>query len=115
MIRQPPKSTLFPYTTLFRSREFLLNRLSRLGAQTANPLVSVGAGECRKIHAGDGAQEPSRLPVLLYRSPRADGLRAALDSAGVYAHRIHPIQIQRDTVVGLELAPCVIGDGSISG
>src|SRR3712207_7371664 len=27
MIRQPPKSTLFPYTTLFRSRERELERL----------------------------------------------------------------------------------------
>src|SRR5258708_19401329 len=29
MIRRPPRSTLFPYTTLFRSR-FLLNRSSDL-------------------------------------------------------------------------------------
>src|SRR5256885_7894842 len=26
MIRRPPRSTLFPYTTLFRSRWFTLNR-----------------------------------------------------------------------------------------
>src|SRR2546425_8231073 len=26
MIRRPPRSTLFPYTTLFRSREFRLQR-----------------------------------------------------------------------------------------
>src|SRR3712207_7961460 len=26
MIRRPPRSTLFPYTTLFRSKEFLANR-----------------------------------------------------------------------------------------
>src|SRR5258705_7948553 len=25
MIRRPPRSTLFPYTTLFRSKEFLMN------------------------------------------------------------------------------------------
>src|SRR3712207_8627179 len=36
MIRRPPRSTLFPYTTLFRSREFLetmreqVERLTRL-------------------------------------------------------------------------------------
>src|SRR5947208_13277137 len=28
MIRRPPRSTLFPYTTLFRSGEGLLDRLS---------------------------------------------------------------------------------------
>src|SRR3712207_8003648 len=27
MIRRPPRSTLFPYTTLFRSRNFLANDL----------------------------------------------------------------------------------------
>src|SRR3712207_8409109 len=31
MIRRPPRSTLFPYTTLFRS---LLQEVRRLGAQT---------------------------------------------------------------------------------
>src|SRR3712207_6909393 len=27
MIRRPPRSTLFPYTTLFRSRRYVLGRL----------------------------------------------------------------------------------------
>src|SRR5258708_27666305 len=30
MIRRPPRSTLFPYTTLFRSREFYFDRTKRL-------------------------------------------------------------------------------------
>src|SRR3712207_7279434 len=29
MIRRPPRSTLFPYTTLFRSRDVLLHRALR--------------------------------------------------------------------------------------
>src|SRR3712207_8681881 len=29
MIRRPPRSTLFPYTTLFRSRTALLRRIGR--------------------------------------------------------------------------------------
>src|SRR2546427_5788307 len=32
MIRRPPRSTLFPYTTLFRSRRVLLDRHAVLGA-----------------------------------------------------------------------------------
>src|SRR5437870_11015171 len=71
--------------------ELLLNRLPRLGAQAAHTLVRVVSGERRQIHAGDGAQEPSRLPFLLYRSPRSDGLRAALDGARVHAYRVYPI------------------------
>src|SRR5258707_1828706 len=30
MIRRPPRSTLFPYTTLFRSRGYAKSRLSQL-------------------------------------------------------------------------------------
>src|SRR2546430_6833558 len=32
MIRRPPRSTLFPYTTLFRSQRLLPERQPRLGA-----------------------------------------------------------------------------------
>src|SRR3712207_8650330 len=37
MIRRPPRSTLFPYTTLFRSR--LLSRAIGLAPEGGNPLV----------------------------------------------------------------------------
>src|SRR5437588_2501875 len=50
MIRRPPRSTLFPYTTLFRSRLFLILALltlvlaSGLAAQsTANKRVTASA------------------------------------------------------------------------
>src|SRR2546422_11303800 len=33
MIRRPPRSTLFPYTTLFRSRDRLTRRLAEVGAE----------------------------------------------------------------------------------
>src|SRR4030095_212758 len=36
MIRRPPRSTLFPYTTLFRSGLSLLRALTILGEQTSN-------------------------------------------------------------------------------
>src|SRR5207249_8797218 len=68
--------------------KLLLKRLPCLGAKPANALARVVAGKRRQIHAGDGAQEPSRLPFFLYCSPGADGLRAAFDGAGVYAHRV---------------------------
>src|SRR2546430_9666620 len=35
MIRRPPRSTLFPYTTLFRSRRDAEGRLSRIPEETA--------------------------------------------------------------------------------
>src|SRR3712207_8273377 len=50
MIRRPPRSTLFPYTTLFRSRERREGgpdhgrRSPRPAAGRSCPLLSVGSG-----------------------------------------------------------------------
>src|SRR2546427_9197058 len=45
MIRRPPRSTLFPYTTLFRSRE----AVARGGARRGQAGAAV-----RAVHAGAG-------------------------------------------------------------
>src|SRR2546422_8217752 len=42
MIRRPPRSTLFPYTTLFRSRRQLLVALGLLGLVTPGAVVAQG-------------------------------------------------------------------------
>src|SRR5256885_14938544 len=39
MIRRPPRSTLFPYTTLFRSRELARYRAAQLSARAAELLA----------------------------------------------------------------------------
>src|SRR2546429_7307096 len=39
MIRRPPRSTLFPYTTLFRSHHFSLRRERKLVRAVKNPRV----------------------------------------------------------------------------
>src|SRR3712207_793070 len=48
MIRRPPRSTLFPYTTLFRSDEgrtvFVSSHLMTEVSQTADHLVVIGRG-----------------------------------------------------------------------
>src|SRR5438105_8592353 len=48
MIRRPPRSTLFPYTTLFRSHSSL-DRQRRKDGQRATPidLRSIGVARCR--------------------------------------------------------------------
>src|SRR3712207_8433455 len=48
MIRRPPRSTLFPYTTLFRSRDALEDEHQR-----EHPPVHVRDREERDEHAGD--------------------------------------------------------------
>src|SRR2546422_7339077 len=57
MIRRPPRSTLFPYTTLFRS----LHGLAGFRAQAAHAFVGVVAGESRQVHAGNGDRKSTRL------------------------------------------------------
>src|SRR3712207_7920397 len=42
MIRRPPRSTLFPYTTLFRSVEVALGRYFFYGVFSAGVLVALG-------------------------------------------------------------------------
>src|SRR5260370_19070916 len=42
MIRRPPRSTLFPYTTLFRSNGSVANRLSRYAPVTGVDLSESG-------------------------------------------------------------------------
>src|SRR2546427_12491489 len=50
MIRRPPRSTLFPYTTLFRSgytKRFAAHRIHVLGETEITYLASLGAAERR--------------------------------------------------------------------
>src|SRR5438132_14365106 len=49
MIRRPPRSTLFPYTTLFRSRAYAIT-VASFSLNFMTPMVNVG-GEPFKIAA----------------------------------------------------------------
>src|SRR3989442_10084986 len=62
MIRRPPRSTLFPYTTLFRSPRGLLR--------------------ARSVRDGDppGARRPLRLGVPRERTPRSEEHTSELQS-----------------------------------
>src|SRR2546422_6102566 len=51
MIRRPPRSTLFPYTTLFRSRHARAD-LARLARTDSRRSAQAGTG-CRSFLAGD--------------------------------------------------------------
>src|SRR5688500_19331285 len=48
MIRRPPRSTLFPYTTLFRSHRGSVMPLSRSPAAGSHPGASAAGGRDRK-------------------------------------------------------------------
>src|SRR3712207_7796261 len=56
MIRRPPRSTLFPYTTLFRSTGIL----RRFEAEHAYGPLCYGAGGCAEIFEGLARQVDAR-------------------------------------------------------
>src|SRR3712207_7305362 len=55
MIRRPPRSTLFPYTTLFRSP-----RVQRTWSETRSPCTTVGEKRQRPTSSRLRSQRPSR-------------------------------------------------------
>src|SRR3989454_6853718 len=87
MIRRPPRSTLFPYTTLFRSRERIARREGDRGRparrfdgrrQHERGRLSDGAGRVRDAGADDGPG--SRQHAALFA--RRQVARVPLDGAG---------------------------------
>src|SRR2546425_11758735 len=71
MIRRPPRSTLFPYTTLFRSR-----RTDRLPGGGANAAHNIAALDGRPIVVGRiGRDEAGEHLVGLLRDRGADTRR----------------------------------------
>src|SRR3712207_9215827 len=67
MIRRPPRSTLFPYTTLFRSREYLRDKFrhSDFGMTGGNFLVAETGQVCCVENEGNQRQSVSTPRVLL--------------------------------------------------
>src|SRR3712207_1181425 len=52
MIRRPPRSTLFPYTTLFRSDPLRVLPSMMLGGATTGAIVAASGVELRAPHGG---------------------------------------------------------------
>src|SRR3989449_7703497 len=71
MIRRPPRSTLFPYTTLFRSRQAVLFRLVDAGAE-----LFAMAASC------------ARAQWLLHKDPAA-GRRRSEEHTSELQSRLH--------------------------
>src|SRR2546425_8217105 len=63
MIRRPPRSTLFPYTTLFRSERFwfgLMTSLRQSSSQRTNEMGTLGAKKNSGV-VGQLANDPRIL------------------------------------------------------
>src|SRR5256885_15298621 len=76
MIRRPPRSTLFPYTTLFRSHRRAHCEVARVPREPPGGARACGTHLAQSIFRG--AHRRGRLPRLL--APRASrGTRAQLE------------------------------------
>src|SRR2546427_8859952 len=61
MIRRPPRSTLFPYTTLFRSPAGSgAGRHCAIGAINIWPCVVVSSPTAARVHGNDSGRSPAR-------------------------------------------------------
>src|SRR5438876_5093327 len=70
MIRRPPRSTLFPYTTLFRSVQLALAPRNRLERVVGPPPILAGIahrgrGDCRSEEHTSELQSPVHLVCRL--------------------------------------------------
>src|SRR5438105_12259587 len=94
MIRRPPRSTLFPYTTLFRSVEIeqILGKAPRLDAHDVDADALLGqhdpcamtprvVGRGKQRHDGSSARQVSAPAIRLMEAPR--GLRPARGSVDI--------------------------------
>src|SRR5688572_32103069 len=84
MIRRPTRSTLFPYTTLFRSSDVLANVRSAeeagasgilLAPMTYQPLTPDDVFELFRT-----VTERTHLPVIVYDNPRSEEHTSELQS-----------------------------------
>src|SRR5256884_9205297 len=104
MIRRPPRSTLFPYTTLFRSDvfrfySFRINLYFPAGSARDELAVSLQPGDLVLLEqAGDPARHPADDPVL----PVEHGLQVELHAARGDAVRLELVQHARVVLRGLE-------------
>src|SRR3712207_8302349 len=77
MIRRPPRSTLFPYTTLFRSRE---RRLRCLVARAIKPDHQAVSEQCVGAHALDAREVLYAFGVGWSRRRRSEEHTSELQS-----------------------------------
>src|SRR2546427_8809789 len=96
MIRRPPRSTLFPYTTLFRSRRLEIHTLARelcleVHPDRGHPVLGLGLGCVRSEEHTSELQSQSNLVcrLLLEKKKKQTHNRAHERNSPVSALRQH--------------------------
>src|SRR3712207_7577289 len=81
MIRRPPRSTLFPYTTLFRSRDtFIGPMISEKEAQRLKGWIDAAVAAGAKLLCGGGLEGAMLQATLLEGVPRSEEHTSELQS-----------------------------------
>src|SRR5256885_8840787 len=85
MIRRPPRSTLFPYTTLFRSKGNLANKIevARDGEEALDFLF------CRGAHGRRSFESPPKVVLLDLKLPKIEGLEVLRDRKSTRLNSSH--------------------------
>src|SRR2546426_6857546 len=95
MIRRPPRSTLFPYTTLFRSSSRARPAPTRCSSTApTSPSESTSrptAGACRSEEHTSELQSPCNLVcrLLLEKKKKKSEVPAHLSPSHNHAHPVH--------------------------
>src|SRR3989449_4273714 len=96
MIRRPPRSTLFPYTTLFRSRnpqtgQFRqptgpVTRNPQVDAQPRNPDIMTGDRKSTRLNSSHGYISYAVFCLKKKKKQRKDTSITTIQSTSVYTH-----------------------------
>src|SRR5258707_15155396 len=104
MIRRPPRSTLFPYTTLFRSEDYLAFLLD----DAMTRVITVFAEQIRRpqrfLKLAARAREAGKAIVLLHPGRSAAARASAQSHTGALAgdHAIMRALVAREGVIAVD-------------
>src|SRR2546422_8500604 len=93
MIRRPPRSTLFPYTTLFRSSKRRLGMTDRVGQQLGNyQLIRLlGEGGFAEVYLGEHIHLGTQAAIkVLHTQLTSNDIDTFRTEARTIARLIHP-------------------------
>src|SRR2546430_8313155 len=98
MIRRPPRSTLFPYTTLFRSRFAQGGPCESQPCSASHPLPRSAAGEDRKSTRLNSSHSQISYAVFCLKKKKKKNIHVCSDNP-------HSIRPQNPTIRHRESSP----------
>src|SRR2546427_1591731 len=92
MIRRPPRSTLFPYTTLFRSVTFAILGLQRYGFRPMEAVITALVGVIALCYVIETLLDRPAWGVIAYHAvvPQLSGTESILLASGILGATVMP-------------------------